>query len=91
MSASLDSSGNRIVSDILIAGFTHESTIEYNIAIPDEIIGVIVMFWFVDVCDEWDKSLADEAVIIDGQCVKLEKSKMCTIFGTKSVTSGSFE
>ena len=90
-SCGVDAEGERIIADVLIAGFTHETSKSYGIVIPDEIIGVIFMFWFIDVCDEWDKSLNGGSVTIDGQCAKVTKDKLCSIFGKKSVGTGIFE
>ena len=90
-SVAVDSKGQRLMTDVLIAGFTHRASKLYGISIPNEIIGVIFMFWFIDVCDEWDESLSGEPVTIDGQCAKMTKHRFCSIFGKKSVGTGVFE
>ena len=90
-SVAVDSRGQRIVSDVLIAGFTHEASKLYGMTIPNEVIGVIFIFWFIDVCDEWDKSLSHESVNIVGQCAKMTKDTHCSIFGKQSINKDIFE
>lgn len=91
MSLIVDAKGEHITTDILITGFIHDTTNNNDIIIPNEIIGIIFAFWFIDTCDKWDKSLCHETVNIAGQCVKLKKDNMCSIFGTKSVEKDVFE
>ena len=73
-SVAVDSESQRLVTDVLIAGYTHETVKLYGITMPDEIIGVIFTFWFLDDCDEWDKSLFHESVNIDGQCATMTEN-----------------
>lgn len=87
----VDAFGKRILDDILVSGFTHEVDQRYNLTIPDEIISIIFMFWLINVCDEWDQSLTDGAIHFDGQCAKWMKEQRNSIFGKKSVESGTFE
>ena len=91
---SVDSAGNRITTDILIAGYVHDFEREFTLesSIPNEIIGVIFMFWFVDVCDDWDTSLCGEEFDIDGEYAKLiEVGQTYNLYGMKSVRTGSWE
>lgn len=87
----VDAKGKRVVSDILITGYIHEAANSNNMVIPTEIIGLILAFWFIDICDKWDESLCHKAVHIDGSCVKLQEDRICSIFGTESVEKGIFE
>ena len=66
----IDAEGQRITNDILIVGFIHETARKYYITIPNEIIGIIFRFCFIDVCDESDKSLCGWNVIINEQTAK---------------------
>lgn len=69
----MDADGKRIKTDILCRRYIHESLDRYNIVIPDEIIGVIFMFWLIDICDEWDQSLCHKLVDIDGAVFKIKQ------------------
>ena len=60
-----DRYGSRITTDILVAGHTTHCMKQYTLDIPDEIIRLLFMFWFVPYSDEWDRSLIDERVNID--------------------------
>ena len=97
---SFDSNGKRIKTDILVFGYIRNVMNEYRIEIPDEIIRVCFLFWFMNVCDEWDKSLChSQYVDIDESCAKLNdgyKSRgfldwCCTLFGSQSVKNGVFK
>ena len=92
-SYSVDSNGDRIKTDILVSGYVKEFVAQHEIQVPDEIIGVLFMFWFIDVCDQWDMSLCHESVVIGGPCVTLNKGtdyQYRTIFGTKCVRAGYY-
>ena len=90
-SVTVDSKGQRLVTDVLIAGFTHRASKLYGMTIPNEIIAVIFMFWFIDICDEWDESLCHESVNIAGQCAKMTKNGFRSIFGKKCIGAGVIE
>ena len=90
-SITVNAENERVITDILVVGYTLQETEKYAISIPNEIIGIIFLFWFIDVCDEWDKSLCSEYANINGQCVKFKNDKICSIFGIKSVEKGIFE
>ena len=47
---SVDSNGDRIKSDILVSGYVNELMREDKIQVPDAIVTMIFMFWFIDVC-----------------------------------------
>ena len=71
-SFTVDSHGKRIKTDILVCGYVRDMMNEYKLEIPDEIIGLCFLFWFIKVCDQWDESLCDtELTDIDGSCCKL--------------------
>ena len=99
-SFSVDSSGQRIKTDILVSGYVRDVMNHHKIEIPDEIVGLCFLFWLITVCDEWDKSLChNEWVDIDGSCVTItDKYKYgrtdvwCyTLFGGQVVESGVFK
>ena len=86
----VDSNGQRIKTDILVCGYVRNIMDEYKIEIPDEIIGLCFLFWFIQVCDEWDEALYDEERIeIDGLCGKWHG--YASLFGSKIVESGTFK
>ena len=92
-----DANGNRIQTDVLVSGYIREFTNECNSDIPSDIIKLCFLFWFIDVCDEWDKSLCHQLVDINGGCFKLsdniafsDKIYCCTAFGTHTVDHGIF-
>lgn len=86
----VDGSDN-VTTEILVAGYTRETIETFKIVMPNEIIGVIFMFWFIDIGDEWDQSLSHEAVTIVGQCAKLTRRIFSLIYGRLSVASGIYE
>lgn len=91
MALSFDSNGGRIQTDILVCGYIDNAMKEYNIEIPDEIIGLCFLFWLIKICDDWDQSLCDmDYFDIDGPCAKLNSFKYCTLFGTRVVKTGIF-
>ena len=87
---SVDSAGNRIMTDILVSGYIHDHEREYEVPIPEDIIGVTFMFWLIQFCDSWDNSLCDEVADINGQNLKLIK-RSGKVFGIQSITKGTFE
>ena len=90
-SATVDVEGNRVITDVLVAGYTHETTNMYDLVIPNEIVGIIFIFWFIDACDQWDQSFCHESVDFYSRCVKMTDEGVFSIFGMKSVKSGIFE
>ena len=90
-SFSVDSKGDRIKTDILICGYIRKFVGQYLIHVPKEITRIIFLFWFVKVCDEWDRSLCPQSVIINGSSVKLNKNKTHTIFGVNAIETGTYE
>ena len=90
-SCSVDSNGRTIQTDILVYGYIRNVMEEHQLEIPDEIIGVCFVFWFIQTCDAWDESLCTDFAAINGQYAKLNAGKISTLFGSKSVDSGSYE
>ena len=61
MSVIFDCNGKRIKTDILTAGYLREEIEnKYKISIPSEIKRLCFDYWFINICDEWDKTLYDE-------------------------------
>lgn len=87
----VDANCQRVTTDVLIAGFTHEASKVYKIAIANEIIGVIFMFWYIEVCDEWDRSFCADSINIVGSCAKSVEGGHSSAFGKKIVEKGIFE
>ena len=86
--------------DSLVYGYIREKMKEYKLVLPEEIIKLCFEFWFLNVSDEWDKSLCHELVDIDGQCFKISDKfrklisnpvRVFTVFGCKSIESGIYE
>ena len=99
-SFSVDSTGQRIRTDILVTGYARDVMNKFQIAIPDEIIGLCFLFWFITISDEFDESLSNSQwVDIDGSCAKLNDNYecgrrgiwCCTVFGSQIVKSGVFK
>ena len=87
-----DTNNNAIKTDILVSGYIRQL---FNIAmIPSEILHLCFLFWFIDICDQWDKSLIDEYAEIDGSRFKMKENPNpwdidgCVAFGTHSVEEG---
>ena len=87
----------KIKSDIVVFGYIREQIIEqYKINIPMQMIKLCYLFWFIDTCDKWDKSLCHQIVQINGSSVKLdddvewtpERPMLCTIYGCNSIKTG---
>ena len=89
----VDKDGNRIITDILVCGYSRQASDEYNMTIPNEIIRLCFIFWFIEVCDEWSKELSYSGYKIDGANAKLEATELglLTVFGTHSIGKGIFE
>ncbi len=94
------SAETRIVTDILVSGYVHQIMDELKLSIPNEIIGLVFSFWFIDVCDTWSKSFSCSLFDIDDdEILKVNKSKdhnygavwLLSAFGNQSVEKGTFE
>ena len=87
--------GKRIITDILVCGYSRQAADEYNMTIPKEIIRLCFIFWFIPVCDEWSKELSYSGYDIDGANAKLDTSDnedgLLTLFGIHRITKGIFE
>ena len=97
-----DANGDRIKTDILVAGYVRHGANEFHMDIPDDIIKLCFLFWLLTVCDEWDKSMkhpSHEAMKIDGDIFRWKdgyergKDNVYTVmaYGKKSVEDGLFE
>ena len=98
-SLNVDANGNRIKTDVLVSGYLRRCGNEFQLLIPDDITNVCFIFWFISVCDEWDKSMSHSLCIINNESIKLprepefsrEGTNMVSAYGSHSVSSGSFE
>ena len=71
----VNSKGNRIKTDILIAGYLRQDIEDsLKMLIPSEIKALCFVYWFIKICDEWDESYTDirdeQYVEFSGQIVK---------------------
>ena len=82
-----DQNGNHIKTDVLVSGYIREI-----IDIPSEIIHLCFLYWFIDICDTWDKSKSQKEAIITGQCVKSSPDDYYTftVYGSRIIESGSY-
>ena len=87
----VDCEGKRIETDILVAGYINEHMNQYELQIPDDIIGICFLFWFIKVCDEWDREHLPGAVKIDGQTVKATSWGDQCVYGCHSIDKGSHQ
>ena len=89
----VDSSGNRIKTDILSTGYIRQE-IEKNgkLLIPAEIKQICFDYWFIHVCDEWDKQYSNDKYEINGSCIKLkgEEGRKSSAYGKHVVESGIY-
>lgn len=53
--AVVDSEGNIITTDILISGYVHNVNKKLDLSIPDDIVGIVFMFWFIDYCNVYSE------------------------------------
>ena len=83
-----DSKNNRITTDILVSGYIRKMI---NNNVPSEIINLCFLFWYIDVCDSWDKAISHQTAIIDGQCVRLDCDIYSTIYGSQVIESGQYQ
>ena len=89
----VDSTGSRIKTDILTNGYIRQNIEEkVKLLIPSEIKQLCFKYWFINVCDEWDKQFSNKAYEINGQCIKLVKNVYFqpAAFGSYVVKSGIF-
>ena len=99
MSLCFDSNGHRVKTDIVVTGFIRKVSKEIPMEIPNDIIHLCFLFWLIDICDEWDKSISDENLVIEGGIVKSSDDDVSdtmglnrgTVFGTHIVEHGIFE
>ena len=85
-----DPDGNPINTDILVSGYIEKLSKALNKQIPSDITRVCFLVLFIDVWDEWDKSLCNEFVVIKDSCFTLRNDYIegkdgvycCTAFGT---------
>ena len=89
---------NGIVTDILVSGYTRQAAEEYNIIIPEEIMRLCFVFFFIPICDEWCKELSYAGFHIDGGYAKLidrshESNTMglVSLFGSRVIDKGIYE
>ena len=94
----IDANGNRILTDILVSGYIREHMKKYiDLSIPNEIINLLFLFWFVNICDTWDKLSSYSFFDINGAVLKLNKKEnedcafLCSAFGYQTVENGIFE
>ena len=92
----VDANGIRIKTDILTSGYiTQHIEKQFQVLIPPEIKALCFEYWFIKVCDEWDKSFhAKNTHLIEliGQTAKrISSVDMITVYGMQSVNSGEFE
>ena len=85
---SVDSKGERISTDILVAGYIREVTTNYKLFIPHDISGICFEYWLIQVSDEWDKEFIADHIQINGQIAKWEKEKPACIYGKNGIESG---
>ena len=90
-SFNVDSNGKRIKTDILVCGYIRHIMNNHKLQVPDEITGLCYLFWLIQVCDVWDKSLCSVNVEIAGSCARLSDGEMTTLFGMQNVKIGTFK
>ena len=99
-SFAVDAEGQRIKTDILVSGYIRHNINQYGIQIPDELIGLFFLLWFIDVCDNWDELSCHQTLVdIDGACVQLNENYEygkdniwgCTIYGSHVVREEVFK
>ena len=87
----VDSNGDRIKTDILACGYVRQEIENvYKIMIPSEIKQLCFVYWFINICDEWDKTLMD-GIDCDKQIVKSTDGHYATIYGMNVIKSGTYE
>ena len=87
----VDAKGNRIKTDILVSGYVRENAKQYELSIPVDINKICFLFWFIQVCDKWDKQYLTEYIGIDDeQTIRTIKARLVTVYGCRSVDKGSY-
>ena len=67
--------GERIKTDILVSAWITNLKRKNKLFIPKDMIELCFKFWFIDVCDEWDKIFIDDAdVTLQGQCITIKNT-----------------
>ena len=89
-SVSVDSKGNRIKTDVLVAGYIRSFGKEHKLLIPEPINDICFLFWFINICDEWDKESSGDDIKIDGQTVQNITRRIESIYGQQSVSNGCY-
>ena len=99
MNFSVNANGDKITSDILVSGYIRKKIINpHQLKIPIELKKLCFLFWYINACDKWDKSLCHEFVQInkEGTCFKLDDDflwdpedgvGLCSVFGINSIKS----
>ena len=97
-SSCFDAHGNRVKTDILVAGYVRDGTGNVTVDIPVDIIQICFTFWFIDICDQWDKSLCNEHVMIDRDTLPSDDGQYTDSsydhrwgFGTEVIEHGTFK
>ena len=89
-SFSVDAEGNRIKTDILVAGYMREAGDECKLLIPNDINKVCFEYWLISICDEWDKELSSDNVKYDEQTfTKQSNYGFASIYGCLGIDKGS--
>ena len=90
--------GKRIKTDILVSGWIRNIKRRNKVSMPRDIIELCFKFWFIDICDEWDKKYIDESdVTLQGQCITMkdtwnpESGAQRSFYGCYSVEEGVYE
>ena len=89
----VDCNGNRVKTDVLTDGYIRgEIENKLKLSIPSEIKHLCFVFWFINICDEWDHTLyTKKSIIIDEQTVTTIQRGYCSIMGCHRVSSGRYE
>ena len=76
--------GERIKTNILVSAWISNLKRANKMLIPRDIIDLCFTFWFIDVCDEWDKKYIDDAdVTLQGQCITMKNTWDIPQFGAQ--------
>ena len=77
----VDHNGNRIRTDILICGYLREEIEDkLKILIPSEIQKLCFVYWFIDICDEWDiASHTKKKIAVDKQTITTIERGYCSM------------
>ena len=98
MNFSVNAKGERITTDIVVSGYIREEITErHRMSIPLEIKKLCFLFWYINACDKWDKSICHEFVKINakGTCFRLDDDYewdpegvgLCSVYGINTVKS----